>query len=115
MATEANPIHFVYELLDVGIQILPVVYIENDVKMLIISWLVVDEMPGVLAGIFFIGAGFGEEEVDEIVVLQSCLVGTSRASSKEDALWGCGGERHDRDCSYKVIKESMGHRPRLGY
>lgn len=64
MITEANPIHFVYELLNVRVWILPIVYIENDMKMLIFSRLVVDEMPGVLASIFFIGADFGEEEVD---------------------------------------------------
>ena len=53
-----------YELLNVRVRILLVVYIENDMKMLIFSRLVMDEMPGVLTGIFFIGAGFGEEEVD---------------------------------------------------
>ena len=64
MIIEANPIHFVYELLNVRVRVLPVVYIENDMKMLVFSRLVMDEMPGVLTGIFFIGAGFSEEAVD---------------------------------------------------
>lgn len=61
---EANPIHFMYELLNVRVRFLLVIYIKNDMKMLIFSRLVMDEMPGMLTGIFFIGAGFHEEEID---------------------------------------------------
>ena len=59
-----NLIHFMYELLNVRVRFLLVVYIKNDMKMLILSRLAVNEMSGVLTGIFFIGAGFGEEEID---------------------------------------------------
>lgn len=60
-----------YELLYVRVWILPVVYIENDMKMLIFSRLVMDEMPRVLTGIFVIEAGFSKEEVDQVMVLQA--------------------------------------------
>ena len=61
-----NLIHFMHELLDIHVQVLPVVYIKNDVKMLIVSQLSVNEMLSVLTDIFLetIRAGFDEKEVN---------------------------------------------------
>ena len=53
-----------YEPLNVHVRFLLVIYIENNIKMLIISRLVIDEMLGILTSIFLIGASFNKEEID---------------------------------------------------
>ena len=53
---QVNPIDFMRELLDVGIWLLRIVHVENEVERLVVPRLVMDEMAGELAGILFVGA-----------------------------------------------------------
>ena len=53
---QVNPKDFMRELLDVGIWLLRIVHVENEVERLVVPRLVMDEMASELAGILFVGA-----------------------------------------------------------